>query len=153
MFHHCTPRALCRGSGARGLENALGEFAALHDGQPQLALLDLVEDAQRRGVRRLAPQMLFAQPRREIANARRRPHGDTRVAPGSLGAIEQDRRELCGRREDRRARREGGPYVARNARRVQRACTLPAAATTCKAGAAVSLPSNSSMRSNTVLNT
>ena len=108
----CAARTACGARGAVGFENILAQRARIDDFAPQLALLDVAEDARRAGVPQLPPGMLFPQPAAEIEHARGGPNIESSLEVSALHRIEQRRRKFGIRREDGMAGGDGRQQAA-----------------------------------------
>jgi hypothetical protein len=97
-----------RGAGGPGrFGKGSTRLARLDHRPPQLALLDVAQDARQGGVRQLPLDVLLPQPAAEIAYPRSGPNVAARVSVSSLDRIEQRRRQLGVRRQNGMAGRDG----------------------------------------------
>jgi hypothetical protein len=93
-------------SGPGGFGVGSARIARIDHRPPQLALVDVAQDARQGGIRQLPPDVLLPQPTAEIAYPRSGPNLAARVSVSPLDRIEQRRRKLRVRRQNGMACRD-----------------------------------------------
>ncbi len=97
-----------RGAGGPGrFGKGSARLARIDHRPPQLALVDVAQDARQGGVGQLTLDVLLPQPTAEIAYPRSGPNIAARVSVSSLDRIEQRRSKLGVRRQNGMAGRDG----------------------------------------------